>query len=264
MRLKTTLTIAGSDCSGGAGIQADIKTITMNNVYAMSIITSLTAQNTLGVQMIENCSKEIVDAQLESIFTDIFPDAIKIGMVNNCETIDVIYNKLVAYKAKNIVLDPVMISSTGAVLLENDALKNLKEKLFKIATLVTPNIHEAEMILEIEIKNEKDMENAAKLISEKFHCNVLIKGGHQINDANDVLCFKNKIYWFKKEKIKTNNTHGTGCSLSSAIASNLAKGFDLLKSIDNAKEFVYNALKNNKNIGKGIGPINHLFKFNNN
>lgn len=257
--MKTALTIAGSDCSGGAGIQADIKTMITNGVYAMSAITALTAQNTTGVTAITESTPEFLGEQLESIFTDIFPDAVKIGMVSSSGLIKTISDKLKKYNAKNIVVDPVMVATSGAKLISDEAVSTLKEYLFPLATVLTPNIPEAEVLAEMKIANDEKMIKAAEIISEKYGCAVLCKGGHQINDANDLL-FKDGTYnWYNGKRINNPNTHGTGCTLSSAIAANLAKGFDLDTSVKRAKEYISGALAAMLDLGKGSGPMNHAF-----
>lgn len=259
--MKTALTIAGSDCSGGAGIQADIKTMSAHYIYAMSAITALTAQNTLGVTDILEVSTSFLLAQLNAIFTDIFPDAVKIGMVSSAKLIEVIAERLCYYKAQNIVVDPVMVSTSGSKLIQDDALDGLKEKLFPIATVITPNVLEAEILSNTKISTNLDMENAAKKIANNYNCSVLIKGGHNINDANDFLFKDGKGYWFYGDKIDNSNTHGTGCTLSSAIASNLANGMELKSAVENAKKYISDALLSQLNLGKGSGPLNHLFIF---
>ena len=258
-KMNTSLTIAGSDSSGGAGIQADIKTMTMNGVYAMSVITSLTAQNTLGVRAISDASPEFLQEQLDAVFEDIFPDSVKIGMVSSPELIEVIAGRLRFYNAKNIVVDPVMVATSGSALIKNNAIKTLTSKLLPMATLVTPNIPEAEIISGIKIQSSEDMEASAQLIHKKYGCNVLLKGGHSINDANDLLCENGKITWFEGKRINNPNTHGTGCTLSSAIASNLAKGLTLADSVKKAKEYISDALSEGLNLGKGSGPLMHNF-----
>lgn len=260
--MKTALTIAGSDCSGGAGIQADIKTMITNGVYAMSAITALTAltaQNTTGVTAIMESTPEFLGEQLESIFTDIYPDAVKIGMVSSSSLIKTISEKLKKYDAKNIVVDPVMVATSGAKLISDEAVSTLKEHLFPLATVLTPNIPEAEVLSEMKISNEEEMIKAAEIISEKYGCAVLCKGGHQINDANDLL-FKDGTYtWYNGKRINNPNTHGTGCTLSSAIAANLAKGFDLDASVKRAKDYISGALAAMLDLGKGSGPMDHAF-----
>lgn len=257
--MKTALTIAGSDCSGGAGIQADLKTMTLNGVYAMSAITALTAQNTLGVQGIMEVSPTFLGMQLDSIFMDIVPDAVKIGMVSSSEIVEMIADKLQHYQAKNIVVDPVMVSTSGSTLMKTEAIETLTQRLLPLATLVTPNIPEAEVLSGMKIVDEKTMKEAAKLISEKYHCAVLCKGGHSINDANDLLYSNGDYHWFYGNRIDNPNTHGTGCTLSSAIAANLAKGIDLPTSITLAKEYISNALNDKLDLGQGRGPMNHAF-----
>ena len=257
--MKTALTIAGSDCSGGAGIQADLKTITMNGVYAMSAITALTAQNTMGVRAIQESTPEFLKQQLDSIFEDIYPDAIKIGMVSSSELIRVIADRLKCYNAKNIVVDPVMVATSGSSLMENTAVKTLVEELLPISTLVTPNIPEAMVLTGLTIETKEDMIVAAKKIGDDYHCAVLLKGGHSINDANDLLYVDGEFTWFSGKRIDNPNTHGTGCTLSSAIAANLAKGFTLVESVQRAKDYISGALEAMLDLGKGSGPMNHAF-----
>lgn len=258
--MNTVLTIAGSDSSGGAGIQADIKTMTANGVYAMSAITALTAQNTTGVTDIMEVTPEFLAKQIDCIFTDIFPDAVKTGMVSSASLIEVIAEKLKAYQARNIVVDPVMVATSGARLICEDAVETLKKELLPIATLITPNIPEAEVLGEMEIRSKEDMEQAAKRIFENYGCSVLLKGGHQLNDANDLLYEKDGSFtWFAGRRIDNPNTHGTGCTLSSAIASNLAKGRDLNTSVQYAKNYISGALAAMLDLGKGSGPMNHAF-----
>ena len=258
--MNTALTIAGSDSCGGAGIQADIKTMTANGVYAMSAITALTAQNTTGVSDIYEVSPEFLQAQLKAIFEDITPDAIKIGMVSSSELIKAIAESLEKYNGKNIVLDPVMVATSGAKLISDDAISTLKEYLIPLATVITPNIPEAEVLSKMEIHNEEEMIKAAEAISKKYDCAVLCKGGHSINDANDLLFQKGKEpVWFHGKRIDNPNTHGTGCTLSSAIASNLAKRRDLETSVRYAKNYISGALAAMLDLGKGSGPMNHAF-----
>ena len=260
--MKTCLTIAGSDSSGGAGIQADLKTMTVNGVYAMSVITALTAQNTQGVSGILDVSPEFITSQMDAVFTDIYPDAIKIGMVSSPEIVEVIAKSLEKYEAKNIVLDPVMVATSGAVLLKEEAMDSLINRLIPLADVVTPNIPEGEILSGMKIKNEDDMKKAAENIGEKYNCAVLLKGGHKVNDANDLLYRKGDFKWFISERIDNNNTHGTGCTLSSAIAANLAKGEDLNQAIKNAKEYLTGALRAGLNLGKGSGPLMHNYILN--
>lgn len=257
--MKTALTIAGSDSSGGAGIQADIKTMTAHGVYAMSAITALTAQNTTGVYGILNVEPEFFASQLDCIFTDIFPGAVKIGMLSNKEIMEITAQKLRQYGAKHIVLDPVMVSTSGSKLMRDDASETLKTKLFPLAELITPNIPEAKALCGGEIHTKGDMEGAAKYLFDKFGCNVLLKGGHSINDANDLLVTKDGILWIEGRRIDNPNTHGTGCTLSSAIASNLALGYDIVQSVRNAKAYISGALASGLDLGRGSGPLNHAF-----
>ena len=257
--MRTALTIAGSDSSGGAGIQADIKTMTANGVFAMSAVTALTAQNTTGVAGIMEVSPEFLKQQIDCIFTDIRPDAVKIGMVSSAELIIAIAEKLAEYQAENIVVDPVMVATSGAKLISDDAIDTLKERLLPMADILTPNIPESEVLSGMEIRTEEDMIKAAEKISENYHCAVLLKGGHQLNDANDLLYRKGSYRWFYGKRIDNPNTHGTGCTLSSAIASNLAKGFDMDTSVERAKAYISGALGAMLDLGKGSGPMNHVF-----
>ena len=260
--MKKALSIAGSDCSGGAGIQADIKTMSAHGIYAMSAITALTAQNTTGVTDILEATPDFLSAQLDAVFSDIFPDAVKIGMVSSAALIDVIAQKLRQYQARHIVVDPVMVSTSGSKLLQDEALEALKTKLLPLAEVVTPNIPEAEILADRKIESSADMEAAAKAISEQYHCAVLCKGGHDLNDANDLLWKDGAGHWFKGNRIDNPNTHGTGCTLSSAIASNLAKGMELEEAVRRAKEYISGALAAMLDLGKGRGPMNHLFDLN--
>lgn len=257
--MNKVLTIAGSDCSGGAGIQADMKTMAAHKVYGMSVITSLTAQNTTGVYGVLDIDPEFVAKQIDCVFQDIVPEAVKIGMVSNSKIIEVIVDKLKEYKAKNIVVDPVMISTSGSKLLSDEAIDVLKNKLIKIATIITPNIPEAEVLSGMTIKTQEDMLDAAKKISKMLDGAVLIKGGHLVNDAIDLLYRDGEYRWFTSERINNNNTHGTGCTLSSAIASNLSKGYSLEDSIEKAKEYLTGALRDGLDLGKGSGPLNHMY-----
>ena len=257
--MKTALTIAGSDSSGGAGIQADIKTMTMNGVFAMSAVTALTAQNTIGVQGILEVTPEFLGLQIDSVFTDIRPDAVKIGMVASAELISIIAKKLTEYQAQNIVVDPVMIATSGSKLICDDAVITLKEKLLPLAALITPNIPEAEALSGICIQNAEDMIKAAKYLSDTYHCAVLCKGGHKLNDANDLLYSEGSSEWFYGKRIDNPNTHGTGCTLSSAIASNLAKGQTMGEAVKNAKAYISGALEAMLDLGAGSGPMNHAF-----
>lgn len=257
--MKVALTIAGSDCSGGAGIQADMKTMTMNGVYAMSVITALTAQNTTGVRAIQESTPDFLRQQLDAVFEDIYPDAVKIGMVGTAELIRVIADRLRYYNAGNVVVDPVMVATSGSALIRNDAVQTLIEELLPISTLVTPNIPEAQVLSGLTIESETDMAVAAKKISENYRCAVLLKGGHSINDANDLLYTDGELIRFDGKRINNPNTHGTGCTLSSAIAANLAKGYTLTESVRRAKNYISGALAAMLDLGKGSGPMNHAF-----
>ena len=257
--MKTALSIAGSDCSGGAGIQADLKTMTMNGVFAMSAITALTAQNTTGVRAISEVTPEFLAQQIDAVFEDIRPDAVKIGMVSSVDLIKTIAERLRYYKARNIVVDPVMVATSGAALIAPDAVEALKQELLPLAAVVTPNIPEAEILGQCKICNEDDMVAAAQKVSDTYHCAVLCKGGHSINDANDLLYVQGNARWFYGKRIQNPNTHGTGCTLSSAIASNLAKGYDLSQSVERAKAYISGALGAMLDLGQGSGPMNHAF-----
>lgn len=257
--MKTALTIAGSDSSGGAGIQADIKTMTMNGVFAMSAITALTAQNTTGVSAILEVNPHFLQQQIDAVFTDIRPDAVKIGMVSSAALITVIAEKLRTYKAEHIVVDPVMVATSGSRLIDEDAISTLKAQLLPLATVITPNIPEAEVLSGMSVRSEADMVAAAKTISDAYGCAVLCKGGHNLNDANDLLYEAGNTRWFYGKRIDNPNTHGTGCTLSSAIAANLAKGFDLAASVERAKAYISGALAAMLDLGHGSGPMNHAF-----
>lgn len=258
--MKTALTIAGSDCSGGAGIQADIKTMMANGVYAMSAITALTAQNTLGVHGIMEVSKEFLSEQLEAVFTDIVPDAVKIGMVSSGDLIDVIADKLEKYEATNIVVDPVMVSTSGSRLISEEAIVVLKERLLPLATVVTPNIPETEVLVERSVDSPEAMKEAARTIYEQYQSAVLCKGGHSLNDANDYLYERDGGQWFYGKHIDNPNTHGTGCTLSSAIAAQLALGKGLIEAVESAKDYISGALADGLDLGKGSGPLNHGYR----
>lgn len=260
--MRTALTIAGSDCSGGAGIQADIKTMMANGVYAMSAVTALTAQNTTGVSVIRCTDPECLEAQLDQVFTDIFPDAVKIGMVADTELIRSIAKKLKEYQPRYIVLDPVMVSTSGAELLKEDAADALTRELFPLATVLTPNLPETEALTGQKITKEEEMCLAAASLVRRYGCAVLCKGGHSSRGASDLLARNPadpEFTWFAGRRIENPNTHGTGCTLSSAIAANLAKGFSLTASVQRAKEYVSEALAAMLDLGNGSGPLNHGF-----
>lgn len=258
--IKTALTIAGSDCSGGAGIQADLKTMLANGVYGMSAITALTAQNTTGVSAIMNVTPEFLGQQLDSIFTDIYPDAVKIGMVSDKDLIRVIAAKLRQYGAKHIVVDPVMVATSGARLIAEDAVKVLEQELFTLAEVLTPNIPEAEVLLGRKITGKADMEQAGAELSAKYGGAILCKGGHSISDADDWLYANGRGLWLHGRRIDNPNTHGTGCTLSSAIASNLAKGLSLPDAVAAAKDYLSGALAAMLDLGQGSGPLHHGYK----
>lgn len=257
--LVTALTIAGSDCSGGAGIQADLKTMTAHKVYGMSAITALTAQNTTGVSGILEVPPEFLAQQLDSIFTDIPPQAVKIGMVSSAELIRVIGEKLEQYHASHIVLDPVMVATSGARLIKEDAVEALCRYLIPLAEVITPNIPEAEVLWGHSIGDAGEMEQAAAAIGEKWNCGVLCKGGHRVQDADDLLWRQGQSRWFHGHRINNPNTHGTGCTLSSAIASNLALGMPLEEAVERAKAYLSGALAAMLDLGKGSGPMDHTF-----
>ena len=260
--MQTALTIAGSDTCGGAGIQADIKTMTANGVYAMSAITALTAQNTTGVTGIMEVTPDFLKLELDTVITDIRPDAVKIGMVSASELIRVISETIRTYELKNVVVDPVMVATSGARLISEDAIGTLKECLLPLATVLTPNIPEAEVLSDMEIRSAEDMIRAAEQISRNYGCAVLCKGGHNLNDANDLLYRDGGYRWFNGRRIDNPNTHGTGCTLSSAIASNLAKGYDLDTAVEKAKNYISGALAAMLDLGRGSGPMNHAFAIN--
>ena len=260
--MKTALTIAGSDCSGGAGIQADLKTMTMNGVYGMSAVTALTAQNTTGVAGILEVPPHFLRQQLDMIFSDIRPDAVKIGMVSSGALVETIAKALADWKAERVVVDPVMVSTSGSALMETEAVSVLKAMLLPMAALVTPNIPEAEVLSGRSIHDRGDMEQAAAAIARAHGCAVLVKGGHSVSDADDLLYAGGQARWFPGRRVQNSNTHGTGCTLSSAIAANLAKGFSLEASIERAKAYISGALGAMLDLGKGSGPMAHNFALN--
>ncbi|MFI3253857.1 MAG: bifunctional hydroxymethylpyrimidine kinase/phosphomethylpyrimidine kinase [Eubacteriales bacterium] len=258
--MKTVLTIAGSDCSGGAGIQADLKTFSAHNHYGMSVITALTAQNTTGVQGILDVSPEFVGNQLDSVFTDIVPDSVKIGMVSRIEIVEVIAMKLKEYSAKNVVLDPVMVATSGAKLMGDDVISALITKLFPLATVITPNILEAQVLSGETISNKEEMVKGSQKIRKVTDVAILVKGGHLVDCADDLLLNGDKISWFTGKRVDNPNTHGTGCTLSSSIACNLASGFSLEESIQKAKNYLSGALESGLDLGAGSGPLNHCWE----
>ena len=264
--MKNVLSIAGSDCSAGAGIQADLKTFIANGVYGMTVIASLTAQNPQEVKMLEDVSIEMLKNQIEAIFDVMEVSAIKIGMLNSKENGEVVYSNLLKYKAKNIVLDPVMIATSGKSLIKDQTKDFLVNKLFKIADIITPNLDETKEIVKIILKNEnienidsiEKMKNYGKVIADFTKKWVLVKGGHLSNSAVDILMNKDGIHILEGERISSNNTHGTGCSLSSAIASNLAKGYPMLEAVKKAKNFVLYSIKNSVDFGEIVGTVNQM------
>ena len=255
--MKKVLTIAGSDCSGGAGIQADLKTMLANGVYGMSVITSLTAQNTTGVMAISNVDPLFLLQQLDAVMDDITPDAVKIGMVPSAELIEVIADRLKFYGIKNIVADPVMVSTSGADLSNQKSVRALVREILPIATVVTPNIPEAEVLAGIKIFSREDMREAAGRIYSQCGCSVLIKGGHRESDSDDLLYHQDEFYNLDSRRIDNSNTHGTGCTLSSAIACNLAKDMTLPESVRRAKRYITGAIGAGLDVGKGRGPLDH-------
>ena len=257
--MRTALSIAGSDSSGGAGIQADIKTMTMHGVFAMTAVTALTAQNTAGVRSILESTPEFLGDQLDAVFEDIRPDAVKIGMVSSPALVRVIAEKLAQYRAEHVVVDPVLVATSGSALAADGAPALLRELLFPLAQVVTPNIPEAEAFSGMTIRSRADMERAADAIGSACGCAVLCKGGHSVSDASDVLWENGVLTWFEGRRIDNPNTHGTGCTLSSAIAANLAKGCDLKTAIERAKAYLSGALAAMLDLGHGSGPMNHMF-----
>ncbi len=259
--LKHVLTIAGSDSSGGAGIQADIKSFSANGCYAMSVITAITAQNTQGVTAVQDIDPAIIEAQINAVFDDITVDAVKIGMVSVPETIESIAQRLTHYKAKNIVLDPVMVSKSGFDLLQPRAKEALIHQLLPLATVITPNIPEAEVITGMKIETLTDMEEACRKMSDLGVKAVLLKGGHRQDDATDIFFDGQTMTYFEAARIDSKNTHGTGCSLSSALAAQIAQGHSLVEAVKLAKEYVYEGILHAEDLGHGWGPIHHFYKF---
>lgn len=258
--MEKLLTIAGSDCSGGAGIQADLKTFAAHKTYGMSVIVALTAQNTMGVTGIHKLDRDFVEEQLDRVFEDIYPDAIKIGMVSDGETILAIRKKLLDYGAKNIVVDPVMVATSGSSLLDPEATKALVDGLLPLARIITPNMAEASVLSGIEVVDKKSMEEAAEIIGRKLDGYVLVKGGHLEDSADDLVYHKGDMLWIEGERYPNKNTHGTGCTLSSAIAVNLAKGMEVEEAIRRAKDYLTGAIREDFDLGQGPGPLNHMYK----
>ena len=256
--MKKVLTIAGSDSCGGAGIQADLKAMSALGVYGMSVITAVTVQNTMGVFGVQEISKEIVQGQMKAIFDDIEVDAIKVGMLSSSEITKAISQVLREYNIKNIVIDPVMVSKSKYKLLKDEAIEALKE-FISLGTLVTPNIPEAEILADMVIKTEEDMIDAGRKIQSFGAKNVLIKGGHREDNCTDILLLENgEIKKYFGERINTINTHGTGCTISSAIASLIGKGYPIEEAVAISKEYITTAIKNSFSIGHGVGPVGHF------
>lgn len=256
---KKVLSIAGSDCSGGAGIQADLKTFAANGVYGMSVIVSVVAENTSRVIGTQDIAPEMIKKQIDAIFEDIGTDAVKVGMLSQSACMKAVARKLREYRPKNVVIDPVMVAKSGCPLMQPDSADTFIREILPLADLLTPNIPEAEKIAGITINSAADMERAARLIVGMGAKNVLVKGGHAKGDALDILFDGAKIYRFSAERIDTKNTHGTGCTYSSAIASNLALGFSLEEAVKRAKEYVTAAIRHSLPIGKGCGPTHHFY-----
>lgn len=271
--IPAVLSIAGSDSSGGAGIQADIKTITAHRLFAETAITAITAQNTKGVTAVQDISPDIVAAQIDAVFDDIRPAAVKIGMVSSAAIIEAIADRLETWNAQNIVVDPVMVATSGARLIAEDAAEALTRRLFPLATVITPNIPEAMALLDYEVDSERTQQNAAVLLANRFGCAALVKGGHFVNEANDVLAEPAQVddagervgepltTWFRHKRIETSNTHGTGCTLSSAIACALAQGMELADAVNAGKAYLTGALAAGLDLGAGSGPVNHMWQY---
>lgn len=258
--LRPVLSIAGSDPSGGAGIQADIKTMAALGVYACAVPTALTVQNTLGVKEVFSIPGDFFQRQLEAVLEDIRPEATKIGMVGSGELIRELVAVIKKYKLKNIVLDPVMVSTSGKDLLDRKDLRDL-EDLLSLSTLITPNILEAQVLLDIEIKNLKDMIEASQRLGEKYGTSVLIKGGHKEGSADDVLFTGGRTRVFSTQRLANPNTHGTGCTLSSALASYLALAYPMDLAVEKSKKYLTGAIKADLDLGKGPGPLNHMWQY---
>lgn len=258
--MRTVLTIAGSDCSGGAGIQADLKTITAFGMYGMSVITALTVQNTQGVFAVSETGESVLKGQLDAVFSDITPDAVKIGMLPSEKAVLLAAEALKKYRHGQVVLDPVMVSTSGRRLMDKSAMEAAFEKLYPLVSVITPNVPEAEVIWGRHISAPEDMEQAALQISDRFHGAVLVKGGHMPGNASDCLAFLGTARWFPGKRLDVKNSHGTGCTLSSAIACGLAAGWDLETAVKKAKRYLTGALKNEPGLGHGNGPLNHCYR----
>ena len=257
--MKKLLTIAGSDCSGGAGIQADLKTFSAHGVFGMSVIVSVVAENTSRVIDIQDVTPDMIKKQIDAVFEDIDVDGVKIGMLSTPECMIAVAEKLSEYKPSNVVIDPVMYAKNGCPLMDPNAIDTLIKHVIPCADILTPNIPEAEKIAGIQISSITDMEKAAKIIHEMGCKAVVVKGGHAVGDAIDILFDGEKYYHFKTQRIDTNNTHGTGCTFSSAVASNLALGQSTFESVENAKNYVTTAIEHSLAIGKGHGPTHHFY-----
>lgn len=259
--LKTALTIAGSDSGGGAGIQADLKAFSAQGVFGMSVITAITAQNTVEVRGVQNIELAMIASQIEAVFDDIQVDAVKIGMLSSADVVNIVAKTLEKYAPKQIILDPVMISKAGHHLLQEEAIEALKTVMIPMATMITPNIPEAEVLTGMKIVTRKDMEEACRKIYALGAKTVLLKGGHLANDPNDLFFDGEDFYWYEGKRIETKNTHGTGCTLSSVITANVAKGYSLLEAVGIAKEYITNAILHSFNLGNGHGPVHHFYQF---
>ena len=257
--MKKVLTIAGSDSSGGAGIQADLKTMTCLGVYGMSAVTALTAQNTTGVSGVLEATPEFMAQQLDCVFRDIRPDAVKIGMVSNAKIIRTIGSKLREYRAEHIVVDPVMVATSGSSLMQDSALTALTEELFPLAEVITPNLPEAERLCGLAIGDEDAMLRAAQAIGSTLPGGVLVKGGHRTEDADDLLWLRGEARWFRAPRVDNPNNHGSGCTLSSAIASFLALGDDLPRAVGRAKAYITACMEAGLDLGAGSGPLKHNY-----
>lgn len=256
-RAKTVLSIAGTDPSGGAGLHADLKTFAAHRVYGMGVVTAVVAQNTRGVSLVERVSPAMLRAQLSAVFDDIFPDAVKVGMIADAESVSIVASALRAYRARRVVVDTVMVSSSGHRLLAADALEAYQSLLLPLASVITPNVPEAECLCGFAIKGRPDMERAAYCLSRRFPASILIKGGHLALSCDDFLLSDGASRWFGAERVPTKDTHGTGCTLSSAIAANLALGLSVAESAARAKAYLVGALSAPLSLGSGHGPLNH-------
>lgn len=264
--IPAVLSIAGSDSSGGAGIQADIKTIAAHHLFAETAITALTAQNTCGVRAVQEATPEFIAQQIDAVFEDIPPAAVKIGMVSSADIIEIIAERVTHWNAANIVVDPVMVATSGARLISEDAVSALTSRLFPLATVITPNIMEAEALAGHTVESAHEQATIAQELAERYGCAVLVKGGHNVNDANDALAEpgvsehdKPRVTWFRHTRVETENTHGTGCTLSSAIACSLAQGHPLPDAVNRAKKYLTGALEAGLDLGRGSGPVDHMW-----